>query len=359
MADQDQDQDDKQHDPTERKLAQAREEGDVVRSEDLQVAASYLGLLLGLFLAGGWAINTMGRAGMSLLAQPDRLLGLGQGNAGGPLGLVTEMIWPAFLLLAFPAALVLLLLLSTRTLIFAPSKLEFKASRLSVLGNAKQKFGRAGLAEFLKRAAKMVVIAVLLGIVLSNQVDEVLMSARMEARPVTKLVAEQVIFFLQLLLATALVFGVLDYLWQRAEFQRRHRMSRQELVDEMKESEGDPHMKADRRRRAQEIATNRMLADVPKADVVIVNPTHYAVALKWSRKKGAVPRCVAKGTDEVAHRIREMAQEHGVPIRSDPPTARALFAAVEIGKEIRVEHFAPVAAAIRFADEMRRKARRK
>ena len=118
-------------------------------------------------------------------------------------------------------------------------------------------------------------------------------------------------------------------------------------------------MKADRRRRAQEIATNRMLVDVPKADVVIVNPTHYAVALIWSRGKGSVPRCVAKGTDEIAARIRERAQAAGVPIRRDPPTARALFATVEVGRDIRPEHYAAVAAAIRFSDAMRKKARRK
>lgn len=136
-------------------------------------------------------------------------------------------------------------------------------------------------------------------------------------------------------------------------------MTRQEMLDELKQSEGDPHLRAQRRQRGEAIALNRMMADVPKADVVIVNPTHYAVALRWDRSSGRAPLCVAKGTDIVAGQIREAAAAAGVPIRSDPPTARAIFASVDIGAEIRPEHYAPVAAAIRFAEAMRLKARRR
>ncbi len=103
---------------------------------------------------------------------------------------------------------------------------------------------------------------------------------------------------------------------------------------------------------------NQMMQDVPKADVVIVNPTHYAVALTWSRLPGQAPVCVAKGQDAVALRIRALAQEAGVPIHSDPPTARALHATTRVGAEIAQDHYRPVAAAIRFAEDMRRRAGR-
>jgi flagellar biosynthetic protein FlhB len=134
-------------------------------------------------------------------------------------------------------------------------------------------------------------------------------------------------------------------------------MTLKELKDESKEAEGDPHLKQHRRMRAQELALNQMMGEVPNADVIIVNPTHYAVALKWSRMPGAAPECVAKGVDEVALRIREAATEAGVPIHSDPPTARALYATTDIGREIDPDHYEPVAAAIRFAEAMRQKAR--
>ena len=130
-------------------------------------------------------------------------------------------------------------------------------------------------------------------------------------------------------------------------------MSHKEMRDEVKESEGDPHLKQARRARAQEVAMTQMMADVPFADVIIVNPTHFAVALKWEGTKASAPKCVAKGTDEVAMRIRAVAKESNVAIHSDPPTARLLFAAVEVGQEIRPEHYAAVAVAIRFADTLK------
>ena len=160
-----------------------------------------------------------------------------------------------------------------------------------------------------------------------------------------------------IVLLLAFTIGGIDYLWQHQEHLRKNRMSRKELQDEAKQTEGDPHTKQQRRQRGYEIAMNKMLADVPDADVVIVNPTHYAVALKWSRAAGAAPICVAKGVDEVAARIRQIASESAVPIHRDPPTARALYASVDISQEIQPEHYQAVAAAIRFAELMRRKAR--
>ena len=125
----------------------------------------------------------------------------------------------------------------------------------------------------------------------------------------------------------------------------------------MKESEGDPQTKQQRRQRGHEIATNRMLQDVAKADVIVVNPTHYAIALKWNRATRAAPVCVAKGMDETAARIREKAVLAGVPIHSDPPTARAIHATVKLGQPILPEHYRAVAAAIRFSEAMRKRSK--
>ena len=164
--------------------------------------------------------------------------------------------------------------------------------------------------------------------------------------------------FMMLVLIIAAVTGGIDFFWQRAQHIRQNRMSRKDLIDESRDQDGDPHMKAQRRQRGYDIATNQMLADVPKADVIIVNPTHYAVALKWNRASRQAPICLAKGTDEIAARIREKAAEAGIPIHSDPPTARALHASIEVGQEIRPEHYRAVAASIRFAEAMRKRARK-
>jgi len=120
----------------------------------------------------------------------------------------------------------------------------------------------------------------------------------------------------------------------------------------------DPEQKAERQRRAREVAQNRMMLDVPLADVIVVNPTHYSVALKWEREnQRSAPVCVAKGVDHLAARIREIAQENEIPVFSDPPSARAMHASVEVGDEIEFEHYEAVAAAIRYADILRKKSK--
>jgi flagellar biosynthetic protein FlhB len=153
------------------------------------------------------------------------------------------------------------------------------------------------------------------------------------------------------------IIGGLDYIWQYSELMKKNRMSHKEIVDEHKDSEGDPYMKQARRSRAQEIAGNQMMSDVSKADVVLVNPTHYAVALKWNRANGEAPVCVGKGVDEIARTIREIAQENGVPLHLDAPATRALYASTDVGQMIAPEHYKPVAAAIRFSEEMRPRAK--
>jgi flagellar biosynthetic protein FlhB len=225
--------------------------------------------------------------------------------------------------------------------------------------NAKNKYGRRGLFEFLKSFVKLTVYSVLLALFLRGQLDQITGVAMGSPAQAVLVMTGLMARFLFIVVLIALVIGGIDAAWQRAEHLRKNRMTLKEVRDEMKEAEGDPHLKQHRRMRAQELAMNQMMADVPGADVVIVNPTHYAVALAWDREPGSAPVCVAKGRDQVAARIRETARQAGVPVHADPPTARALFATVEIGAQIAPEHYRPVAAAIRFAEAMRRKARQR
>ena len=160
--------------------------------------------------------------------------------------------------------------------------------------------------------------------------------------------------FIFIVVVVSSVIGAVDLIWQRAEHIRKNMMSLQEIRDELRDQEGDPMAKQARRQRSQEIVANKMLVDVPSASVVVVNPTHFAVALRWDGEAGTAPICVAKGVDEVARRIREIAAEHRVPIHRDPPTARTLYSEVEIGQEIFTEHYEAVAAAIRFAERIKR-----
>jgi len=349
----------KQHEPTPRKLEEARRKGEVPKSNDLVTASAWAGLALAGVAVGGAALTNAGSAGMVLLDQADRLSTLFAEGAGAPvgglLGRIGGALAPLFLV-PFVAALVALL--TQRALVFAPEKLQPKLSRISPLSNAKQKFGRSGLFEFAKSTAKLLIIGAILWVFLLARMPRILATTQLEPRPIAGELMALILEFLLLVVVVLGAIGAIDFLWQRHEHFRKNRMSHKELRDEMKQTEGDPHVKQARRQRGQEIAANRMLTEVPKADVVIVNPTHYAVALRWSRRPGSAPVCVAKGTDEIALRIREAAQAAGVPLRHDPPTARALHATVGIGDEISPEHYGAVAAAIRFAETMRRRAAR-
>lgn len=351
---------DKEHEASQQKLDQARKDGDIPRSADLQAAAATGGFLLALFGLGSWAVGRAGTAGMVILDQADRLSVLAPSGGGAPIaGMILALAGPPLAVLLVAPILVLGLLFATRGLVFAPSKLAPKLSRISVISGAGQKFGVDGLVEFGKSAVKLGIVSLVLYEFLVGRLEDILASLYLTPAMSAALMARLVLQFLFIVFLIQLALGGADYLWQVFRHRQRHRMSRKEMMDEFKDSEGDPHLKSARRQRAQKVATNRMLTDVASANVVLVNPTHYAVALKWDRTSGGAPVCVAKGMDEVARRIRERAAEHGVPIHSDPPTTRAIHATVEIGQEIRVEHYRAVAAAIRFAEAMRRKARRR
>jgi flagellar biosynthesis protein FlhB len=346
----------KPYEATQRKLDQAREKGDIPRSLDLMAAATYCGLLAFAFTVGAAAIAGAGATLAGLLGNAGRLAATGAGSDLIAAWILEVSIWlgPAF---ALPILFVVGAVFLQRAWVFAPDKLAPKLSRISPIENAKQKFGRNGLFEFAKSAVKLIVISVIVGLFLVRHLPDLLALPSASPGQVSGLMLGKATDFLVLVSVLALLFGAIDYLWQRAEHLRTQRMSRKELLDETKETEGDPFIRQQRRQRGYDIATNRMIVEVPKADVVIVNPRHYAVALRWDRAAGGAPVCVAKGVDEVALRIRAVAMEAGVPIRQDPPTARALHAAVEIGQEVLPEHYRPVAAAIRFADAVRKRAR--
>lgn len=350
----------KPHEPSERNLQEARRKGEVPRSTDIGAAAAYAGLLLAAVTGGAWSVQAAGAALSVLVGQADLLAPLFfEGAPAAPLAALMVALAPPFALwFGLPALAVLGAVIAQRAFTVTPEKLQPKPSRLSLVANAKNKFGRNGLFEFAKSVVKLVVISAVLAVFIAARLDAIVVSVMTAPGPVSAAMGRLTIEFLALIAVLAGGIGAIDFLWQHAEHRRRHRMSHKELRDEAKEAEGDPWLKQTRRARAEAIAANRTLVEVPGADVVIVNPTHYAVALKWTRAPGTAPTVVARGTDQIARRIREIAEEHGVPVYRDPPTARALFAEVALEHEIPPEHYRAVAAAIRFAEAMRQRARR-
>ena len=349
----------KSHDASQQKIDKSRKKGDIARSMDVSAAAGYLGFFVALTFVGIDGVAKSGAVLAQVFGNADTLSRSllstgGSAMAAQLFGQALAGLLPIFLL---PFLAALLVTLAQRLFVFVPSKIKPKGNRISPLQGLKNKYGAKGIVEFLKTVSKMLLVAVGVYLLLRSQKDEILGMVRASPAEVALELGKILTSMVLMVMAIALLIALADFMWQKYHHLQKLRMSHKELQDESKESEGDPHMKGKRRQRAQEIATNQMLHDVPRADVIIVNPTHYAVALEWARTPGTAPVVIAKGVDDVARRIREVATESGVPIHSDPPTARALHATVKIGHEIDPEHYRAIAAAIRFATDMRAKAK--
>lgn len=353
------DESDKSFEATEQKLLDARKKGEFAKSTELSTAASYAGLLIAFLAAGYSGLSELGTTLMVIIDQSAQLAPLFFGGTAsaplqGILRSVTSSLLPLFLI---PALAVLVTLFAMKGIVFAPTKIEPKISKISLIANAKNKYGRTGLFQFLLSFLKLNIYSICLAVFITKRLDEMVAVLHTNPQSTVILLADICIDFLIVVVIVSAIIGGIDAVWQHFEHLRKNKMSRKEVVDETKNSEGDPHMKQERRQRAHSIANAQMASEVSTADVIIVNPTHYSVALRWDRKPGEAPICVAKGVDETALRIREIANEKDIPIYSDPPAARALHATTETGSQISPEHYKAVAAAIRFAEAMRQKAK--
>ena len=340
-------------DPTPERLRRARQEGNVPSSPELQTLARFTGLLVGVIgIAGVVALPFAN----SLVAFWDRPFWISGWLLDG--GTVLEAFSPTFMfflgMIFLAPVLAVVAVIAQQAVTFAPKKLKPDLGKVNPLKNAKQKFGPAGLVEFTKGVVKMVVACTTgIIIVLTMYPD---MIAAVGAPPALALGEIRSIAVIMLLVAVILSAGAaaIEVPFKWAHHRSKLKMSLQDVKQEQKENDGDPEQKGKRRQLARQIAGNQQLADVPSADVIVINPTHYSVALKWNRGGGEVPRCVAKGVDHLALQIRMRAKDADVPIFRDVPTARSLYATVEVGEEIRREHYEAVAAAIRFADKLRK-----
>ena len=230
-----------------------------------------------------------------------------------------------------------------------------KFSKISPLSGLKRIFSVEGLVNFAKGLIKLIVVGVAMWLAIRPELKR--LDTIVAAEPIGLLVITQQLA-IKLMIAVLVVMGVLaaaDYMFQRQRWMQRQRMSRQELKEEFKQTEGNPEIKAKIRQLRQSRSRKRMMAAVPSATVVVTNPTHFAVALKYEKGMRA-PTCVAKGADAIALRIREVANENKVPIVENPPLARALYATADLDKEIPEEHYKAVAEVIGFV--MRLKGRR-
>ena len=348
------DQGQKTEDASQRKLQNARDEGRVAQSREINTWFVFgaSGILL-LFVAPS-LVRTLASA-LAAFIDPQRFL-VPDGVAWGAVGAILGRVGAA---LAVPLGVLMAAAIAGTVVqtgfVFATERLRFDFSHVSPIAGLTRLCSLRSLVEVAKSLAKVVVVGAVVAFMLRGEI------ARLSL--VAVLTPEQTIagiqhLVLRLLLGVLTVLTLLagaDYFYQRFQHLRSLKMTKREVKDEMKQSEGDPMVRARLRQIRMDRARRRMMAAVPGASVVITNPTHYAVALKYEMGAAGAPTVVAKGSDLVALRIREVAEENGVPVVENPPLARALHASVRIDQEIPAEHYKAVAEIIGYVFRLKGK----
>ena len=338
---------------TARRRERAREAGQVPRSRDLSAAAVLMVCALGLKLLGphgGAALSRLLSNSLTLTREQalDETLALSAvAPAVARALLATAPLWGLCMLAALAAPM------AVGGWNFTLNALAPDPARLNPMVGFGRMFSASGVIELLKAFLKFLLIAIVGALALWHQAPQIEALAAMAPRAALPQATGIIGDIFLMLAGTLALIAAADVPWQLWQHARRLRMTRAEVREEMKESEGAPETKGRIRSIQRELARRRMMAEVPKADVVVVNPTHYAVALRYIEARMRAPVVVAKGRDLIAARIREVAGEHKVPIFEAPPLARALHRHVEIGAEIPVSLYVAVAQVLTYLAHVR------
>jgi flagellar biosynthesis protein FlhB len=340
-----------------RKLEEARKRGDVAKSSDVPAFASLAAAAGFLAIAGGWMSRDLATQLLPFVAHPDTFDFSGD---GGVMVMRRALLALAPILIGVMAAAALAGVggnLIQHGFLFVPDKLKPDPSRLSLAQGFKRLFGIDGMVHFLKAALKVGLVGAVAWLVLKPHFGDFQLLVGMDPSALLPLAIIMLKALFWGVLALLGVGALADWFWQRQRFLQRMRMTKEEMKDDFRQSEGDPHIRARLRQMRYERAKRRMMQNVPKATVVVMNPTHYAIALRYEAGDTPAPLCVAKGVDDVAFRIRELAEAHNIPIVEDAPLARALYATVEIDEVIPREHYEAVAKVIGFVLQQARRRR--
>jgi len=343
----------KTEEPTPKRLEDARRKGQVASSREVNHWFMILaGAVSFMALAPGMS-NGIVRAISRFVTEPDLII-TGRNGIGaalkGMLGEVLLAVLPVIMLLVIAAILAGVV---QSGLVFSGERIKPELSKISIAKGAKRLFSLKSVAEFVKSVLKLIIVGGVVTLLFIPIFDDLTSITTMPIVATMTLLQSLAVRLFIGVLAVMSVIAVIDFIYQRFEHMKSMRMSRQEIKDELKQTEGDPQVRARLRQIRTERARRRMMAAVPEADVVITNPTHFAVALKYEPQEMSAPRLVAKGADAIAERIREVARDNDVPLVENPPLARALFASVDLEQEIPAEHYKAVAEIISYVFQLK------
>jgi flagellar biosynthetic protein FlhB len=348
------DRDERTEQPSEKRLREARERGDVPRSRELGNVAVLGCGTLALFATGpriGAAAQAWLRDALTLdptmLDQQDRLVA----HAGQ---LLVGLLLPVLPLFGIALAACLIAPAAMGSLGFSGKAFQPDFSRLNPMSGLSRLYGRDGLAELLRSLLRVVLVGGSGAWVVHGAFSRLLAMPHMDVATAVSTGVHSVLVALMTMVGALGLLAAIDVPWQRFQHRSRLKMTRQEVRDEHKESEGNPEIKARVRQVARQMSQRRMMESVPTADVVITNPTHYAVALKYEAGRMRAPKVVAKGVDEMALSIRDVAGKHRISVVEAPPLARALYRHAQIDREIPVNLYAAVAQVLSYVYQLKR-----
>jgi len=348
----------KTEDPTQKRLDEALKRGDVVKSQEVNTWFVIAGATLVLMAFSGGMSSEITTTMRGLLANAHNI------SMDGPaLPRLFEKIGVELIAaVAIPFLLLMLAALGgnliQHKLVWSLEVLAPKLSKISPAAGFKRLFSAQALANFAKGLVKLVLIGSVLTALMWPERARIMALERADPVAVLPLAQSLALKLLGAVVAIMAVVAIADYLFQYRQWYEKQKMSLRELKEEFRQSEGDPVIRGKMRQMRQTRQRRRMIAAVPKAAVIITNPTHYSIALQYERGMDA-PVCVAKGVDAVALKIREVAAEHSIPVVENPPLARALHATVEVDQAIPIEHYKAVAEVIGYVMRLRRAVPRK
>ena len=348
----------KTEDPTQKRLDEALKRGDVVKSQEVNTWFVIAGATLVLMAFSGGMSSELTTTMRGLLANAHNI------SMDGPaLPRLFEKIGAELIAaVAIPFLLLMLAALGgnliQHKLVWSLEVLAPKLSKISPAAGFKRLFSAQALANFAKGLVKLVLIGSVLTALMWPERARIMALERADLEAVLPLAQSLALKLLGAVVAIMAVVAIADYLFQYRQWYEKQKMSLRELKEEFRQSEGDPVIRGKMRQMRQTRQRRRMIAAVPKAAVIITNPTHYSIALQYERGMDA-PVCVAKGVDAVALKIREVAAEHSIPVVENPPLARALHATVEVDQAIPIEHYKAVAEVIGYVMRLRRAVPRK
>jgi flagellar biosynthetic protein FlhB len=352
MADED-DSEDKQLDPSQKRLDQALERGDVVKSQEINTW---------FVIAGGTLVMSTfgGSLGTGIMVPMRNLLAnswMIRTDGPGLMQLAKSLIYAVVSAIGLPLGMLMIAAVAANLiqhrLVWSTEPLAPSFSKISPMSGFKRIFGKQAAMNLLKGLFKVIALGAVMTMILWPERMRMEAMEHFDVSMLLGVITSMTMHLLGAVVAMLAVVAVLDYFFQYRSWYDRQKMSQQEMKEEFKQSEGDPHIKGRIRQIRVARMKKRMMAAVPKASVIITNPTHYSVALQYERGMTA-PLCVAKGVDHLAFKIREVAREHDIPIVENVPLARSLYATVDVDEEIPVEHYQAVAEIIGYVMGLKR-----